>query len=325
MSRHPFKSTAALLSKMPGASATDIFMPSQSSTLVCLIHGVTGTPMEMKYLGRQLWRQGWDVYLPTCPGHCSTFRELLRSNEEAWLGHVRTQLSYARRHYQNIFAVGLSAGALLALEASISVPLQGIGVLSPTFFYDGWNTPRTQKLLQFGIRWLPSPLHYIFFHFDRFPYGIKNPALQARLREAYHPIARLKQRLRRLLGRSSSKPERRHSSAAVGYPVFFLKTLADLDRLYARVKRNLHRVTVPTLIIQARDDDFTSPKNSELVYHAISSFDRKLLLLDDCYHVITVDRQRDVVTRELAQFIHSHLNRAEDFALSASRPREAVP
>ncbi|HEV8342827.1 MAG TPA: alpha/beta fold hydrolase [Candidatus Binatia bacterium] len=300
-------------------------MPSQSSTLVYLIHGVTGTPMEMKYLARQLRHQGWDVYLPTCPGHCSTLRDLLRSNEEMWLGHVRTQLSYVRRHYQNLFAIGLSAGALLALEASISVPLQGIGALSPTFFYDGWNVPWTQKLLRVGIKWFPSPLHYIFFHFDRFPYGIKNPALQARLHEAYHPVVRSKLFLRRILGRSSPGVQRRYSPEAVGYPVFFLKTLADLDRLYVKVREDLHYVTAPTLIIQARDDDFTSPKNSELVYRAISSSNKKLILLDDCYHVITVDQQREAVARELAKFIHSHLNRSEDFELSASGSTEAFP
>src|SRR5919198_3457403 len=166
----PFESAAALFAKMPGARASDIFMPSRSTTLVYLIHGVTGTPMEMKFIGRQLWQDGLDVYLPTLPGHGSTFADLLRSNEEAWLEHARAQLCFARKYYEHLFAVGLSAGALLALEASISVPLEGIGVLSPTFFYDGWNVPRIQKLLQLAITWFPSPLHYIFFHFDRFPY-----------------------------------------------------------------------------------------------------------------------------------------------------------
>lgn len=279
--------------------------------------------MEMKYLGRKLWQRGWDVYLPTCPGHCSTLRDLLRSNEESWLGHVRTQLSYARKYYRNVFAVGLSAGALLALEASISTPLEGIGLLSPTFFYDGWNVPPLQSLLQFAIKWFPSPLHYVLFHFDGCPYGIKDPALQARLHEAYHPITLLKQRFHRLLRRSSS--ERRHSSAAVGHPIFFVKTLADLDRLYTRSKEHLHQVTAPILIIQARDDDFTSPKNSEFVYRTIASPDKKLILLDDCYHVITVDRQKETVARELARFIHLHLKSAEDFELPTSERKEAVP
>jgi carboxylesterase len=93
--------------------------------------------------------------------------------------------------------------------------------------------------------------------------------------------------------------------------------LADLDRLYTTVKDNLYRVTAPTLIMQAREDDFTSPKNAAFVYQQISSSDKRLVLLDDCYHVVTVDRQRDVVARELKDFIFSHLSGGWDFARSA--------
>ncbi len=313
---HPFESTAALLSRMPAAKGSDIFMAARASTLVYLIHGVTGTPAEMKYVGRRLWQEGFDVYLPSLPGHCSRFRDLLRSNEKTWLGHVETQLAFSRKYYDSVFAAGLSAGALLALQASTRVPLEGVGVLSPTLFYDGWNVPRTQKLLDFGIHWLPAPLHYLFFHFDRFPYGIKNPALQGKLREAYNPLIRARRFLQRPLGRFGRTP-RSYSAEAVGYPLFFLKTLADLDRLYTTVKDNLYRVTAPTLIMQAREDDFTSPKNAAFVYQQISSSDKRLVLLDDCYHVVTVDRQRDVVARELKDFIFSHLSRGRDFARSA--------
>jgi carboxylesterase len=288
--------------KIPGAAETDLFMPAKSRTLVYLIHGVTGTPAEMKYVGRKLWQSGYDVYLPTLPGHCAKIRDLLRSNEEDWIEHVVKQLSFLRKRYSHVFAAGLSAGALLALKASIRVRLDGIGVFSPTFFYDGWNVPRTRILLDLAIRWFPRPLHYVFFHFDGFPYGIKNPALQARLQAAYNPMNRLLSAFRK---RTSP---RHYSSDAVGYPVFFLKTLADLDRLYAVVKADLAKVTAPTLVLQASEDDFTSVKNSEFVLSRIASTDKKLVLLDDSYHVITVDRQRDRVARELQNFIAAHTN-----------------
>lgn len=277
-------------------------MPAKSRTLAYLIHGVTGTPAEMKYVGRKLWQSGYDVYLPTLPGHCTKIRDLLRSNEKDWVEHVVKQLSFLRKRYTHVFAAGLSAGALLALKASTRVRLDGIGVFSPTFFYDGWNVPRTKALLDLAIRWFPRPLHYVFFHFDGFPYGIKNPALQARLRAAYRPMNRVLNAFRK---RTSS---RHYSSEAVGYPVFFLKTLADLDRLYAVVKADLPNVIAPTLVLQASEDDFTSLRNSEFVLSQIASAEKKLVLLDDSYHVITVDRQRDLVAQELQKFITAHTN-----------------
>ena len=288
--------------KIPGATKTDLFMPAKSKTIAYLIHGVTGTPAEMKYVGRKLWQSGYNVYLPTLPGHCATIRDLLRSNEEDWIEHVIKQLSFLRKRYAHVFAVGLSAGALLALKASTRVRLDGIGVFSPTFFYDGWNVPRTRILLDLAIRWFPRPLHYVFFHFDGFPYGIKNPALQARLRAAYNPMNRI---LNAFQKRTSP---RRYSSDAVGYPIFFLKTLADLDRLYAVVKNDLAKVTAPTLVLQASEDDFTSVKNSEFVLSQIAATEKRLVLLEDSYHVITVDRQRDRVAQELQRFIVAHTN-----------------
>ncbi len=299
---HEFETDAISRMKVPGAVETDLFMPAQSRTLSYLIHGVTGTPAEMKYVGRKLWQSGYDVYLPTLPGHCAKIRDLLRSNEKDWVEHVVKQLSFLRTRYANVFAAGLSAGALLALKASTRVRLDGIGVFSPTFFYDGWNVPRTKALLDLAIRWFPRPLHYVFFHSDGFPYGIKNPALQTRLRAAYRPMNRILNAFRK---RTSP---RNYTSEAVGYPVFFLKTLADLDRLYAVVTADLPKVVAPTLVLQASEDDFTSVKNSQFVLSQIASAEKKLVLLDDSYHVITVDRQRDLVAQELQKFIAAHTN-----------------
>lgn len=302
---HPLKEN--LSSGMPGAKSTDIFLPSPSTeTLVYLIHGVTGTPLEMKYLGRRLSRSGCSVYLPTLPGHCSKYRDMVRSDEKGWLNHVRMQLAHARLHYQQLFVAGLSAGALLALEASLNVPVEGIGVLSPTLFYDGWNVPWTLRLLPPAMKYIPPSLQQWFFHVDGAPYGIKDPALQNRIREAYHPLSRMKKTFGRVFspaGRSSTQPERSRSAEAVGYPLFSLKTLADLDRLYTQIRENLHRVTAPTLILQAEEDDFTSPKNAEFIYQAIGSKEKQLILLDDCYHVITVDKQRNRVAEEMIQFV----------------------
>src|SRR5258705_9417719 len=151
------------------------------------------------------------------------------------------------------------------------------------------TTAGTCREPQFCWIWPFGGFHgrFTMSSFDGFPYGIKHPALQARLQAAYNPMNRLLNPFRK-----TTSP-RHYSSAAVGYPIFFLKTLADLDRLYAVVKADLANVTAPTLILQASEDDFTSVKNSEFVLSRIASTDKKLVLLDDSYHVITVDRQRD--------------------------------
>ena len=283
---------AGLLDGMVNRQHTDLSLHAGSNVLVYLVHGVTGTPAEMYYVARELaGKNGWDIYTPTLPGHCTSLKDLVRSTEQDWRLHVQQQLSFARERYEYLFIAGLSAGALLALDASTVIRTDGVGVLSPTFVYDGWNTPWSLALLPFAMKMVPLPFQRFLFHRDGPPFGIKDEELQATVREAYSPVAIL----RDWLSPTST-------SVSKGYPIFPLRTLTEIDRLIAGVRARLHRVTAPTVILQAREDDMTSPRNASIVFDEISSTQRELVLLDDCYHVITVDKQRETVARNLASF-----------------------
>src|SRR5450755_641459 len=96
------------LDRMPGRQATDFVLARHSRSLMYLIHGATGTPVEMRYLALGLARDGWDVYVTTLPGHGGRLRDLVQKNETDWRHHVETQLAYAKERYDHVFAVGLS-------------------------------------------------------------------------------------------------------------------------------------------------------------------------------------------------------------------------
>jgi carboxylesterase len=70
----------------------------------------------------------------------------------------------------------------------------------------------------------------------------------------------------------------------------------------SRVRKLLEKVSAPTLILQATNDDMTGPRNAQFVYDEIVSMQKQIVLLDDCYHVITVDRQRQAVVKYLDEF-----------------------
>lgn len=289
---------------MPGRRETDVVRYSGSRALVYLIHGVTGTPSEMRYLASGLCHKGLDAYATTLPGHCGRLRDLVRSDVDQWLDHILKQLRYAREHYDSLFVVGLSAGGSLALEASTLFAVDGIGVLSPTLIYDGWNTPWSHAIMPLAMKLVPYSMQHLLFHLDGPPYGIKDPALQSQVRAAYHPGAIFREWVHSWWPkrRESGEAEEVHLSASKGNPIFPLKTLTDIDRLIVRIRRSMERVTAPTIILQAREDDMTSPRNAQLVYDAIRSKAKQIVLLDDCYHVITVDKQKKAVIRHLADF-----------------------
>ncbi|HKN87065.1 MAG TPA: alpha/beta fold hydrolase [Nitrospiraceae bacterium] len=304
---------AGVLDGMVNRSATDCALQMGSNGLVYLIHGVTGAPVEMHYLAKSLARHGWDVYATTLPGHCMRVRDLVRTTEGDWRAHVHTQLTFARERYDSVFVAGLSAGGLLALEASTVVDVDGVGVMSPTFVYDGWNTPWSNAILPLAMKVVPLFLQHVLFHIDGPPFGIKDPVLQARVRAAYRPTAIFREWMRdawlRRHGHGAGDPV--PSAAANGYPIFPLRTLTEIDRLIVRVRSRLSAVTAPTAILQAQEDDMTSPRNATIVYDTIASKEKRLVLLDDCYHVMTVDRQKHVVAASLAEFFTRHTSAHE--------------
>lgn len=289
---------------MPGRAPTDFVLSGKSRRLIYLIHGVTGTPVEMRYLALGLARSGCDIYATTLPGHCGRLRDLTQTTEVQWRNHVKTQLSFALERYDAVFAAGLSAGALLALDASLHLPLKGVGVLSPTFFYDGWNTPWHHFLLPLFINLVPTSWQHLFFHVDGSPFGIKDEWLQDQVRAAYRPSTIFREWLDvwRRVTRTPETPGSAPSSASKGHSVFPLRTLAEVNQLIQRVRGALPQVTTPTMILQAKEDDMTSPRNAQLVYDSIGSKAKQIVLLDDCYHVITVDKQKKAVIRHLAEF-----------------------
>ncbi len=284
---------------------TDLSFSQDSNVLVYLIHGVTGTPVEMSYVARKLSRKnGWDVYVTTLPGHCTRLKDLASTTEQDWRTHVQRQLYFARERYEYVFVAGLSAGALLALDASTLVRMDGVGVLSPTFVYDGWNTPWSHAILPLAMKLVPLPLQRFVFHLDGPPFGIKDELLQASVRRSYSPMVILREWIAEWWARRQAKPGSvvPYAAASKGYPIFPLRTLTEIDRLITRVQARLHEVTAPTVILQAREDDMTSPRNAALVYHGVSSKEKELVLLDDCYHVITVDKKREAVVENMTTF-----------------------
>jgi len=295
-----------ILDDMIDRRETDLAFNQNSNVLVYLVHGVTGTPVEMSYVARKLsQKNGWDVYATTLPGHCTRLKDLVRTTEQDWRAHVQKQLSFARDRYEHLFVAGLSAGALLALEASTVVPVEGVGVLSPTFIYDGWNTPWSNAILPLAMKVVPLSLQQYVFHVDGAPFGIKDERLQASVRQSYRPMVVVGAWLKDWWARRRARfgiTAPPSSAASKGYPIFPLRTLTEIDRLIIRVRARLSEVTAPTVIIQAREDDMTSPRNSTIVFDDISSKEKHLVLLDDCYHVITVDKQRKAVVENLTTF-----------------------
>ena len=72
------------------------------------------------------------------------------------------------------------------------------------------------------------------------------------------------------------------------------------------VSKILPAVTTPIQLLQAKDDDVTSPKNSYYIYNHIGSKDKQVCLFENSYHIIIADQERDKVAAKTLAFFEKY-------------------
>ena len=269
--------------KAPAANKS--FRYGDGDPAVLLIHGLTGTPVEMQAVGRGLAARGFSVYGLQLPGHCGSESDLLRTGWRDWYGGVEDSWRDISSRHADVFVAGLSMGALMAMHLSAQHPnkIRGLGLYSTTLIYEGWAIPKLAFLLPL---FLHTPFGRRYRFIENFPYGIKNE----RLRQVIHAAM--------VSG----------DSAAAGNLGMTGQSLRELKQLIAVVKNEMRSIRTPALILQAKDDDITSPKNAEYLARRLAG-PVTVEYLDDCFHMITIDQQRDEVTRLSAEFFRRCLTR----------------
>lgn len=257
---------------------------------VLLLHGLTGTPAEMKPVGIKLTQAGFSVYGVQLAGHCGTKKDLLATEWRDWYESVENALDRLKAECDVVFAAGLSMGAVLALHLAAQRPeaVAGVSLYSTTLWHDGWSVNRAYRLLPLAS-YLPFTSRISIP--ERPPYGIKD------------------ERTRKMIASRMLDGD----SASAGLDGMPIGSLLELQRLTSLVRREIPTITTPTLILHARDDDIASLRN-------VRHLEQKLAgpvtthILDDSYHMITIDRQRNRVVDHSRDFFHRYGNKQSSMA-----------
>lgn len=285
--RIDFKKKSKLKTDLASLQLDELFLQGDNGHAVILIHGLTGTPHEMKFLANFLHRQGYSVVCPRLANHGQPLEILKTTKWPDFYESVRQAFIKAKDSYDLIFVAGLSMGALLALLLVEEFPdrIAGVSCLSPTLFYDGWNTPWSKCLLP--LAYMTPIKHYFYFKEDP-PYGIKNETIR-RFVHKYYSRASL----------NDIKEVARY-----GYPYFPVTLLYQLHLLVKTLTKKLGNIRAPVQIIQAKDDDMTSVKNAQFIYDRVKSEVKEIVLLYNSYHLITADQERDKVAEAMERFFN---------------------
>lgn len=270
-----------------------ILMPGRNGRAVVLIHGLTGTPTEVRFIAWFLNTHGFTVSCPRLANHGQPLDVLKTTRWQQFYESVRAAFDELRSDHDQIHVAGLSMGALLALLLAAEHPGQvaGVSCLSPTIFYDGWNIPWYHFLLPLASH---TPLrNYVYFK-EEPPYGLKNP----RIRDKVHAFYQ------------AADIQAMHDVDRLGYPYFPVRLLAELHRLVDYLKPRLPRVCCPCQVIQAREDDMSSVKNALYIHDRVRSTRKEIVYLEDSYHVITADQERAKVAQSMLDFFQVEVRRA---------------
>jgi carboxylesterase len=244
---------------------------------ILLIHGLGGTPVELKFVAQALNRAGHTVYCPLLVGHSGSGERLDATTWMDWYKSVEQAHDALKERSEVIIVGGLSAGVLLALHLAAERPQEVDGTLlySPTFWPDGWAIPRYIGLLKLlPYKWLADLINLQ----ERAPYGIKDERIREVVLNSLQSEGRP---IRDMFGRKGG-------------------TVLEFHWLAKTVERELGSIKKPSLIFHSRFDDQSDLSNSVLLQRKLGGL-TELVVLNDSYHVVTLDRQRtDVADRSVA-------------------------
>jgi carboxylesterase len=234
-----------------------------------LLHGFTGTPCEMRPLGRRLAERGYTVFAPLLPGHGTRVEDLDPTTWNDWYSAALASWKELGARTSVRVVSGLSMGALLALHLAHSRPdeVSAVAALAPALELVSQRSAE----ISLWVRWLPRLPRRLAIVRKR---GSKLPGI-ARLTPAYDEIP--------------------------------LRALASMILLQRRVRRELPEITTPTLVIEGGLDDTVSQEAGAAIESALGSPVKTRIRFPLSGHILTEDVEANAVITSIESFFEAIL------------------
>jgi carboxylesterase len=100
--------------------------PAESEVAVLCVHGLTGTPYEVRPIAEVLAARGMRARGLLLPGHGTTPEELARTPRAAWLAAVGDAVAELRGTHARVALVGMSLGGVLSLRTAQRIQVDAV-------------------------------------------------------------------------------------------------------------------------------------------------------------------------------------------------------
>jgi carboxylesterase len=261
-------------------------IPLSRRRAVLLLHGLCSSALEVRLFARTLRSHGYHVVTPTLCGYTAPGVDAgqrdVPPDFRRWIDDACAEFDRLVATGADVTICGVSLGATLALAvaAQRQATLRSLSLISTTLFYDGWNISRWNFLLPVAYY---TPLGRLFHYREVPPYGVKNERVRTWIE-----------------GQLARGP-----LSSAGASTIPTASLREADRLIRHVKRSLPSVSTPTLMIHAIEDDVASLANVRYVQRHIASTVFSSVVVNDSYHMITLDNDRELAAFKTVQFFNA--------------------
>jgi len=250
---------------------------------VFLIHGLGGTQYDLGSMHKRLKNAGLVTHSLTLPGHGTKPEDLVGVTAEDWIDAAVAKYREIRDAHPVLHLMGMCMGSLLAaVVAQREAHAKGrLVLLAAPVFIDGWATPwyRALRPLLYAV---PAVRNAMKIE-EEDPFGIKNEQLRAIVKAKFE------------------RGENFH------YRWVPLECIRQLDRLRAIVMASAQKIACQTLVVHAREDELTSLRSANFLVEKIGGQRARMVLLEDSYHMICIDNDREIVAKQVLEFFGAAL------------------
>ena len=171
----------------------------------------------------------------------------------------------------------VAAGGLVLFTALFALGAAALMLLSTSLHFDGWNVSPWRRLLP--LAYVPPLRQWLSFR-ETPPYGIKNERLREWVAQAMNAS---------------------HVSAA-GADRLPAASLHQASRLIRHVRRNLHQIAAPAVVLHASEDDVSGARSVLELQRRLGTTP-EVHWFHHSYHMLTLDNERGAVTQAARQFL----------------------
>lgn len=246
-------------------TAEPFFLLGKPSKPACLlIHGFTGTPKEMRWMGDFLNQQGYTCLGVRLAGHATDPHDMVRARWTDWTASVEDGYHLLRGVIDDVFLVGLSMGGGLSLLMSTRLKVRGVVAMSTPHGlpvdYPLW----AMRLISMFMKFRPK--------------GSAEPG--------------------------SGWFDKTAWIDHISYPQNPVRSGVELKLLLLEMQKALPEVHVPVLLIHSMDDTYVLAKNMQMIYEGLrNASDKTKLAITGSGHVLPRDAARQQVFQSTLEFI----------------------